>query len=353
MDVWMPYGEVEVSVEVADGGLVDILEPKLPTRVNWIEDFRDILKEDATIGLDPVLVGLCGENLVNELSMAIREKVPEGRLKIVLASNLYHMPLSIDEYLKKANFETEPWRGDIAADIILSALLPHPLLGFCGAPHIACLGHLESPSLFDNPDLVEGVKSRSLEDNPLTSSILEEVNSSPYVFHLTPYKGEPISISKGGLLDAFKEGVRRYMESFKINESRPILVVSVGGYPFDATILNMIHTLRVVRKAVVEGGELILLSECGGVLTDPSLLREVMGLTPKGTREPLVEDLMREVSEVTDIISVRLVSILPNSYARKMGFKPADTATAAFLSASRRIRDTRSLFIPWGYHAVT
>jgi|GEM_PF-2981800 len=353
MDVWMPYGEVEVSVEVADGSLVELLEPKLPGSADWIEDFMDTIGGDVTVGLDPVLIGLGGVNLVNKLSSALREGGLGGQVKIVLASNLYPMPLDIDGYLEGSDLKVEPWRGDTTPDVILAALLPHPLLGFCGAPHVACLGRIEFPGLLNDPGLVEGVKAESLEDNPVTASILERVDSSPYAFHFIPYRGDLIPMGKGGLAEAFREGVRGYIESFKVIGDRPILVVSVGGYPFDASILNAIHTLRVIGRTVVDGGELIILSECGGVLTDPYLLRSLMGLSPRGVRDPLAEDLKSVISKVTDRISVRLVSILPNSYARRIGFKPADTAAAAFQSATRRVRDAKASFLSWGYYAVT
>jgi len=114
----------------------------------------------------------------------------------------------------------------------------------------------------------------------------------------------------------------------------------------------MIHTLKATWKIVAERGELILLSECGNVLVDPHLLRNLIGLASRHTRKPLIESLRREVSKVVDKISVRLVSTLPNSYVRKLGFKPADTATAAFQLARRRIREAKASFIQWGYHAV-
>ncbi|MEM3108633.1 MAG: hypothetical protein QW569_02675 [Candidatus Bathyarchaeia archaeon] len=349
----MPYGEVEISIEVADGSLVEILEPRLPVRINWIEKFKEILEGGMTIGLDPVLIGLGGENAVDELLEAVRRGVSEHRLKIVLAPNLYSMPIDIHGCAKKAGFGLEPWRGNEPPDIILAALLPHSLLGFCGAPHLVGLRCLELPSLLNNPDLAEWMEAGSLENNPITTSILEEVNSNLYAFHLIPYGGELIPISEGGLVDAFREGVKRYSESFTVRDGRPILVASVGGYPFDAAILNMIHTLRTMRRAVAEGGELILLSECGGVLADPSILRNLIGLTPREDKRPWIENLRRAISKVTNGISVRLVSTIPHSYARKMGFKPADTATAAFQSATRRIREAKASFITWGYHAVT
>ena len=321
MEIWMPYGEVEVSVEVADGSLVEILEPRLPERVNWIEELRGVLEEGMTIGLDPALIGLGGEKAVNELLEIIRVGVSEQGLRIVLASNLYPMPIDIEGYVKKADFELELWRDDDSPDVILAALLPHPILGFCGAPHLASLRSLELPGLLNNWDLAEWMEAGSLKDNPVTASVLERVNFNPYAFHLTPYSGELIPVSRGGLIDAFKEGVRCYNESFIVRDGRPILVVSMGGYPFDAAIVNMIHALRVAWKAVAEGGELILLSECGGVLSDPSLIRNLIGLTPRDGKKPLVESMRRVISRIMDCVSVRLVSTIPHSYARKMGFK--------------------------------
>lgn len=354
MDIWMPYGEVEVSIEVEKGDMADLLEPKLHERTDWIEAFKDNIERGTVLGLDPALIALGGENLVRLLSETVGEKASENRLKILLASNLYSMPLNVNEDRRVFDFKMESWRGT-APDLILAALLPHPFFGLCGAPHLAALGHLEFPSLLKNLDLellVEGVKAESLKDNSVTASILEGLASESYAIHLVPYRGKLIPVSEGNIIEAFKEGMRRYIDFFKIGGKHALLVVSVGGSPFDATVLNMLHTLKTTWNVVVDRGELILLSECGNVLADPYLLRDLIGLTSQHAKKPLVEALRREVSKITNRISVRLVSTLPNSYVGKLGFKSADTATAAFQLARRRIRETKASFLSWGYHAI-
>ncbi len=348
----MPYGDADVFIDVKEEEFGSSLEPNCtPSSLEWMEDFKGRLEGGGVLALDPVLLGLSDDALIGRLCEVLREKVSEERLEVVMASNLHPIRLDIEEVVKRlGDVKLKPWNGSITPNIVLAALLPHPLFGFCGAPHVAIFGMRSCGDLLED-SRVKLSKPGKLDEWLIDFSLPEVVDSTLYTINIAPYEGETVVKEAGDPMKAFHEGVKLYRSSFKIEGEYPMLVASVGGSPFDSKFLGMVQSLMSMSRIVADGGEMILLSECGSSVYEPRLVRELVGLTSERGGRPMIETIRRNVSEVTDRISVRLVSTLPHSYVRKLGFKASDTASSAFQLARRRIREGKSFFVSWGYHA--
>lgn len=353
MDIWLPYGDVEVFCNLNNEEFGGTLEYALePSRSEWIDQFKNNLDKNDTIAVDPLLIYLANDMLIKDLFKVLSQLNPNGNLKVIVAENLHPFKLDTNFGNKLENITLLPWNDSIVPSIILSALLPHPFFGFHGAPHIAALGKKSIKQLPGELEITQ-LTPGTIENNSITTRLLEKTPSSTYSVHIVPHQKGCTILGMGNIIDSFNVSIQRYKKIFNLQNQYPRLVSSVGGYPYDSLFWGTIQTLITNSRIVADDGELILISECSASLIESKIIREITGLLSSENHNIFLDTVKQCISDIRERLSIRLISSLPNYYVRRLGFKPSETLRSAFQVAHRRMKDTQSHFLSWGYHATT
>ncbi len=353
MDVWLPYGDVEVFLNLSNeefGGTLDYTIE--PSGSEWIDKFKNNVDKNDTIAVDPLLVYLADDILIKDLFGILNQLNPQGNLKVIVTENLHPFKLDANFGNKFENLTLIPWSDSISPSIILSALLPHPFFGFHGAPHIAVLGKKSIKQMLNELEVTQ-LTPGTIENNIITTRLLEKTPSSIYSVHIVPHQKGCAILGMGDIIDSFNVSIQRYKKIFNLQNQYPRLVSSVGGCPYDSLLWGTIQTLATNSRIVADDGELILISECSASIIESKIIREITGLLLSESNNIFLDTVKQCISDIRERLSIRLVSSLPNYYVRRLGFKPSETLRSAFQVAHRRMKDSQSHFLSWGYHATT
>jgi hypothetical protein len=350
MEVWIPYGNTEAFIDVTEEEFGGFLEPEITIQnFEWMEKLEDHIEKKGKVVIDPVLLSLEKDPFVTRLYDVLQECMVKKSIEVIIGSNVYPFYINIENILKKYNnIKPKLWQGSVKPDVIISSILPHPIFGFSGAPYLSIMGELNFNDLIIDPTQIQN--KVELNENNLIQSIFSDIiDPSVYSINIVPYKEQSITLGVGEIVESYNKSIKIYKDSFKVDENYTMLVVSVGGFPYDSTILSLIQSLINIASHIKDGGELILLSECGASFHESHLIRELIGLIP--IKDKLfLQSIKNKIDEVTKRISIRLVSTLPHIYSKRLGFKASDTASFAFQIARRRIKYDKSYFLCWGYH---
>ncbi len=316
--------------------------------MEWMDDLKKEINAYKAVVIDPIVIGLADDFFMEKFNDFLKYASSIENMQIIIASNLYPFHIERDNILARLkDIKIKPWH-DLPKSVIISTVLPHPFFGLFGAPHLTIMGEKNLDNLIINNQVKEYM-SEIPEEKLVNTTLFENLNSTFYSINLVPFKDKIIPLGVGEIIDSFQQSMKLYKNFFKVEGQYSMLVTSIGGAPYDSSVLGMIQSLINTNRYVEDGGEIILLSECGMSLKESQWIRELIGLTPT-RKTSYIEMIRNKISEITDRISVRIISTLPHNYIRRLGFKTSDTASFAFQLARRRIRENKSYFISWGYH---
>ena len=132
---------------------------------------------------------------------------------------------------------------------------------------------------------------------------------------------------------------RKVAQSIAAPESRPVVVASCGGAPRDVNMIQSHKALEHARVVLEEGGDLVLLAECGEGLGRPDFLDWFVPGGARATARLLVESYRINGQTAWGIrwkserYRVRLVSTLDPDSVRRMGMIPHASLDEALAAA--------------------
>jgi lactate racemase len=88
-------------------------------------------------------------------------------------------------------------------------------------------------------------------------------------------RGRVARVYAGEWRAAHRKGCEEYLatHSVKIDQRRDLVVVSCGGSPWDINLIQAHKALEMAAQAVIEGGTIVLLAECGDGLGRADFLK--------------------------------------------------------------------------------
>jgi len=371
-EIWLPYGQVEVAVDIKAENLAEVLEPnlqKLEDRALYeildsieIEDKSMILLSDITNATLKVLTSLIDLQIEKGRSQKdftiMAQKDP---LKLV-KSSLKERPInitSIGEPIEDVGI-VDGFRVKLPKNffehriIIISEVSFDPLFGFGGGP-VSLIKALGS-------GLIAEAFKRRLDDNPNPGS---DTNASWFASRVAEEVGEIMSIevlNRGGevselfigkINDVHSKASRKLYESAKrvLRQPARAMIVSLSDTLKSLTLSSSLRSVWNIMGGLDKNGIIALLSECSEGLgseafqlyaTDRLKLDEFIRLG--GYIEGL-EDLIY-LKNALQNHTIILTSILPIYYSEtKLGLHTAKRASDALNCIIRDLGVRTKLYV--------
>ncbi|MCP8316948.1 MAG: hypothetical protein H3Z51_08845 [archaeon] len=362
MEIWLPYGQVEVAVNIRAENLEEVLEPSmqklddrsLSERLNSIE-----ITEKSMIILSDVT-----RATLRVLNSFIDLQIEKGRSKnLIIAVEKNHLKAvkkALEEKFTNIIAIGEPLVNVGIADgsqvklpkafleyrrMIISEVSFNPLFGFGGGP-VSLIKVID-------PRLVEEAFKRRLDENPkpgldtnsawFASRVSEEVGEF-FSIEVLNTKGEVSDVFLGNIVDAHSKASKALYESAKkvLRQPARAMFISLSDPSKSLTLSSSIKSLWNVIGGLGEKGIVALLAECPEGLGSEALRLYVSNrlrldeFVKHGKYMEGFEDLIY-LKNALQSYNIILISTLPNYYSEtRLGlrtFKKASDALNYMISS--------------------
>jgi nickel-dependent lactate racemase len=226
--------------------------------------------------------------------------------------------------------------------ILVGAISFHYFAGFSGGrkallPACASDRSIQANHLlgFDRERLgkAEGVATAVLDGNPVSEDMEDAARlfgPSFLVNTVLDASGRIVGIYAGDWFAAHRRGCADYLAAHSVvaPERRPVVVASAGGAPRDVNLIQSHKALEHACVLLEDGGDLVLVAECGEGLGAADFLDWFAPGTAAGMAGRLVNGYRIHGQTAWGIrwkserYRVRLVSGLPPDQVRRMGMEP-------------------------------
>lgn len=239
--------------------------------------------------------------------------------------------------------------------VLVGAIGFHYFAGFSGGrkgfvPGCASERSIQANHLlgFDRETLgkAAGVESGRLDGNPVSEDLEEAARSFGPTFLVNTVldaANRIVALYAGDWFSAHRRGCAEYLATHTVvaTERRPVVVVSAGGAPRDLNMIQSHKALEHARVVLGDGGDLVLLAECGDGLGRPDFLDWFVPGGARATALRLVENYKINGQTAWGIrwkserYRVRLVSALDPDVVRRMGMIPHGSLEEALAASGR------------------
>ncbi|MDI6886398.1 MAG: nickel-dependent lactate racemase [archaeon] len=158
---------------------------------------------------------------------------------------------------------------DAEIKILTGDITLHYYAGFGGGRKSILPGISSRDTIKKNHALLvdEHARTANIEHNPVHRDMTEAASLAPPDFVLNIIaggNGKVVDAYAGEMNSVFQEGIKVAKDLFclKTHDLYDIMVVSAGGYPKDRNLYQASKAIENCYRAVVPGGELILVAEC-------------------------------------------------------------------------------------------
>ncbi len=347
MEIWLPYGRVEVSVDIRAENLAEVLESNLQKL-----DDRSLYEKLNSIEITgKSMIMLCDVTTatLKVLKSLMDLQMEKGRSKDIVITvqknHLKRVKKALEEKFENIIAIGEPLLDSGIADgfpvkvpkifseyrkVMISEVSFDPLFGFGGGPS----------SLIRAIDLklVEEAFKRRLDDNPnpgsdtnaawFASRVAEEIGEI-YSIEVLNTKGEVSNIFLSDIIDAHLEASKKLYESGKkvLHQPARAMVVSLSDPSKSLTLSSSLKSLWNAIGSLDEKGIAVLLAECSEGLGSEAFKLYVTNrlkleeFIKHGKYVIGLEDLLY-LKNALQSHNILLVSTLPNYYSEtKLGLR--------------------------------
>jgi nickel-dependent lactate racemase len=227
--------------------------------------------------------------------------------------------------------------------IILGTLSFHYFAGFGGGRKLVLPGvagektilanHRLSLAKNDRQTLADGCRPGNLEGNPVHEDMLEGARLLPaplFAVNIVQGGGGGVAFLNAGDIElSHLAACTAYSEHFAIQLKRRYgaVIVSAGGSPWDANLLQAHKALRNASLALKQGGVMLAALSCGGGVGSPSFAAAF-----KGGRSGMLERVSKGYTlntqtaistyELTEQFSIYLRTMMEDEEVTRFGFCP-------------------------------
>jgi len=409
VEIWIPYGNTQVSMSIEIENLVAEVKPRNIVAddsdiesESTLENRKDLRKLGELVDQNDSIV-ICIENfspLLFSLIPIIKEignsGIKQGNITVLLANSpnqKMNMDKSINLLLKEhdlghisvlnhnpnSNDLTEVGSTshgnkiylnkkfmDSSFKICINQVRPHFMSGYSGVETLILPGLSSMETALFNAKLSLHSDSRpgKLKGNPAYEDAREAMDLAQ-----VDYAVNLILDTKMNLFEAFlgktNEVLRKrtkFIENLykvEIDKTTEVIVTSPGGNLFDNNLYDACDVLYNINEIITKGSVLILISECiegYGNNAFYDYMQKAKNLKNSDFLKKAKKDFKlgyekaHFLSELNQRAKIILVSVMPNYYVRNVfGFKSAESANDALKMAKRFIGGNyKGLVFPYG-----
>jgi lactate racemase len=201
-----------------------------------------------------------------------------------------------------------------------------------------------------------GVGTGRLDGNAVHEEcerVAAEVAPSFLLNTVVDERGRAVNLYAGHWRTAHRLGCAEYADAhtIKVEEKRPVVIVSGGGLPHDLNLIQAHKALDMAAHACTEGGAIILLAECRDGTGRADFLRWFDATDARALAARLLADYAVNGQTAWTLLDkaerfrVQLVSQLAEGDVRRMRLEPARTLDEAL---ARVAPDARGYIMPHG-----
>ncbi|SRR5579875_372628 len=371
VEIWVPYGPVEVSFDIKQENLSQILEPqpaKLP-------------QEDYEKRLDAVSADSL---LVLSSSVGVQKTLETLLARNKAITRLYYSKNSSLLARKKAQefgIQAEPFNSESLEDAGIvdgaSTRVPAQLKS---APKLALITSIHYDPLFgissaasDLISLIPELKSeafkRSVDELPCTPRISNASWYATRVLQTCPRVDaiEVIERTSSGIINLFygdpesvhSQASEQLVSGFSVNYSSRAerVIFGCGGQDSDRTLNEALSRsfFNIVTNVSIQdsGGKVCMLAECSQGLGSEALMRYATGRFTPGAKLDNVQyfdglEVLLSFYRIQGTLDLHLLSTLPNYYVQKFDFKPVSAARDSPSSIAQLGSRAKILVVPDG-----
>ncbi|MGQ9514134.1 MAG: lactate racemase domain-containing protein [Thermoproteota archaeon] len=391
VELWIPYGDVEVPVRVPDENLAWLVDPGANDAKQNLDAIRSAIRspletkglsEIAKIG-SKIAIAFSGSPRFIEKSRLLQivleeifsSEVPPSEVEVIISAGadsakkeldnlnslLRECKLSISDPEKGkfveagvTSFGTKVQLNRTFADadlrIVVGEVYANWFSGFVG-PWNVVLGICSKSTISQNGMLAlkRGVKKRPkwLQNSDVHQDIKEVASMANIDFSLSvlPSRDGMIHAAFAGFIDKVYEKSlelsKRYF--YKIPKKVDILLVGSGGLPFDSNLVNACDALFNFEDAIDKDGRIVLVAECRDGPGEGTFLdliyrfrdsSKVLGEIRKNFS--LEGYKAMKLLELLEKHGISIVSTMPLFFSEKvLSFRTADTASEGLQNAFR------------------
>lgn len=260
--------------------------------------------------------------------------------------------------------------------VITGAIVYHFLVGWSGGKKSILPGISGYETIMANHGLSLGknigdgtnpfIRSGNIINNPIHKDMVEAANLVKPIFMFNVIMGADGNITgavAGDFIEAHASGraLVDKIDGVEIKEKADLVIASAGGYPKDINLYQSIKTIINAREAALEGGTIILLSECSegfGEIQDikdiiinfDTLIDREKELRSNYTISKFVGYYVCETADKFDLI---LVSNIDASLVKKANIKVVKTLEEALnLTYEKRGKNLKTILMPHGANTL-
>lgn len=260
--------------------------------------------------------------------------------------------------------------------VITGAIVYHFLVGWSGGKKSILPGISGYKTIMANHGLSLGknmgdgtnpfIRSGNIVNNPIHKDMLEaaELVKPAFMFNvIMGADGKITGAVAGDFIQAHAKGraLVDKIDGVQIKEKADLVIASAGGYPKDINLYQSIKTIINAREAALEGGTIILLTECSegfGEIQDikdiiinfDTLLDREKELRTNYTISKFVGYYVCETAEKFDLI---LVSKIDANLVRKANIKVVETLDEALkLTYEKNGTNLKTILMPHGANTL-
>lgn len=316
VDVWLPYGKIEVCVRVPTRNFLGSIEPKEKSGVSEARvEVERALKEpigsrklseivkpehrvaivvdDATrpatsdVMVLPLLAelnaaGVKDENVTIIFACGTHRAVKQEEAVMLLGEEVLNRVKTVSHDCKAQDLVyvgstqkhgTKVYLNRVFAEadvkILTGDVCLHYYAGYGGGRKSVLPGVSGEETIKHNHAMLLDANARTgvLDGNPVHEDMVEAARLAKVDFVLNVVansRGELVKAFAGDLDQAFMEGVRLVDEMYRATVDRraDIVVVSAGGYPADVNLYQAHKGVDNALEVVKRGGVIVLVAEC-------------------------------------------------------------------------------------------
>ncbi|NQT66566.1 MAG: nickel-dependent lactate racemase [Actinobacteria bacterium] len=313
MRIKIPYGRGEISLNILDKNILDIVSGEIgssklnedrvikkalrsPIESKKLSEIAMNRKSACIIASDitrpcpsykflPDLIeelnegGIKNRNIKIVLGLGIHRKHNEDEKRKLVGDFVYEHVKVIDSNVLKSKLIGTTSRGtpvEVFEEVLDSEILIvtgnieyHYFAGYSGGAKAIMPGICTRNSIQFNHSMMleEGAVAGNFLSNPVRQDIEEagKLAGIDFIFNvILDDKKNIIAAVAGNNNEAYLEGIKKYDSIYRkeVEEAADIVITSQGGYPKDLNLYQSQKALENVKEIVAENGTIILAASC-------------------------------------------------------------------------------------------
>ncbi len=313
MKIKIPYGRGQISLDIPDRNVLDIVSGetdsfkpdeeriinkslKNPIGSKSLSEIARGKKSACIIASDitrpcpsykflPMLIeelnkgGIGNIDIKVVLALGIHRWHTEGEKRKLVGDYVYRNVKVVDSNGKKAKLIGHTSKGtpvEVFKEILSSDILIvtgnieyHYFAGYSGGAKAVMPGVCTRDSIRSNHSMMleEKAAAGNFDSNPVRQDIEEagKIAGIDFIFNVILDDGKNIIAAVAGKNnEAYLEGIKKYDSIYKkeVGEAANIVITSQGGYPKDMNLYQSQKALENIKGIVTENGTIILVASC-------------------------------------------------------------------------------------------